>query len=160
MARRSLGRTLAIDPTRQGFAYVLLETSVLVDWGQGNIYPKGDEDFVGRVFLLVDRCKPDLLVLEGPEGSRRGDRAKRLVHKTERHATLRELPVAVVTRPEIQERFSHTGKTKWEIACALTKRYPELEWKLPPKRKPWQSEDERMNIFDALSMAVTVLDIH
>ena len=82
----------------------------------------------------------------------------RLLHNTERHAALRKLPVAIVTRPEIRERFGHVGKTKWKIAKALVGRYPELEWKLPPKRKPWQSEDERMNIFDALSLAVTALD--
>ena len=158
MARRTLKRTLAIDPTREGFAYVLLEESALLDWGQANIHSKQDRDFVARVFLLVDKCRPHLLVLEGPEGSRRGDRARRRLHKTERHAALRKLPVAIVTRPEMRERFSHVGKSKWEIARALASRYPELEWKLPPRRKPWQSEDERMNIFDALSMAVTALE--
>jgi hypothetical protein len=36
-------------------------------------------------------------------------------------------------------------------------RFPEIGWKLPPKRKPWESEHYSMSIFEALETAVTYL---
>jgi len=38
----------------------------------------------------------------------------------------------------------------------LAKQFPdELASRLPPKRKTWESEDSRMDIFDAVALAVT-----
>ena len=46
--------------------------------------------------------------------------------------------------------------SKHEIAEILAKRFPEeLGSRLPPKRRPWMSEDSRMDIFDAVAMGVT-----
>jgi hypothetical protein len=37
----------------------------------------------------------------------------------------------------------------------IAKRFPEeLGSRLPPERKPWMSEDSRMNIFDAVALAL------
>jgi len=45
--------------------------------------------------------------------------------------------------------------TKQEMAELLAKKFPdELASRLPPKRKPWKSEDKRMDIFDAVALAV------
>jgi len=55
MARRNLRRTLAIDPTRRGFAHTVLEGRTLLDWGQGDIHSKQDRDFVAESsFWLTD----------------------------------------------------------------------------------------------------------
>jgi hypothetical protein len=37
----------------------------------------------------------------------------------------------------------------------LAEQFPELLSKLPAARKLWESEHERMSIFDALALAVT-----
>ena len=45
--------------------------------------------------------------------------------------------------------------TKFAVAQMLASKYPtELGLRLPPKRRPWMSEDPRMDIFDAVSLAV------
>ena len=44
--------------------------------------------------------------------------------------------------------------TKYGRACLLAERFPELQSFLPPVRKPWMPEDDRMATFDALSFAV------
>jgi len=46
--------------------------------------------------------------------------------------------------------------TKHEIASAIGELFVELVWKLPTKRKPWQSEDHNMVIFDAAALGVTL----
>jgi hypothetical protein len=41
------------------------------------------------------------------------------------------------------------------MAEMLATQFPdELASRLPPKRKPWKSEDSRMDIFDAMALAV------
>ena len=44
--------------------------------------------------------------------------------------------------------------TKYGIATALVPAFPELMVGLPPKRKPWQTEDSRMSIFDAVALGL------
>jgi hypothetical protein len=45
-------------------------------------------------------------------------------------------------------------KTKVELAATLAMIFPELAWRLPPKRKIWQSEHRRQTAFDAIALAV------
>jgi hypothetical protein len=45
--------------------------------------------------------------------------------------------------------------TKHLLAEIMAKRFPaQLGLQLPPKRKPWMSEDSRMSIFDAVALAL------
>jgi hypothetical protein len=62
-----------------------------------------------------------------------------------------------VSRREVQKRFVHSGTTKYEIAVAVARLFPELTSRLPRQRKPWMSEDKRMSIFDAVSFALVAL---
>ena len=47
--------------------------------------------------------------------------------------------------------------TKHQRAQAVIERFPVLAQKLPPKRKPWESEDYRMSMFAAAALAVAYL---
>ena len=48
--------------------------------------------------------------------------------------------------------------TKHMLAEIIAKRFPEeLGSRLPPKRKPWMSEDFRMNIFDAVAEVIVAI---
>jgi hypothetical protein len=56
----------------------------------------------------------------------------------------------------IMKTFITDGQgTKHALAEIMAERFPdELGSRLPPKRKPWMSEDSRMNIFDAAALAL------
>jgi len=55
----------------------------------------------------------------------------------------------------VREAFKEYGAgIKDEIASAIVGLFPELEWRLPPKRKIWTKEDFRLAIFDAVSAAI------
>jgi hypothetical protein len=45
--------------------------------------------------------------------------------------------------------------TKYQRAQAVIERFPVLTQKLPPKRKPWESEHYRMSMFTAAALAMT-----
>ena len=58
----------------------------------------------------------------------------------------------------VYRRFERSGhRNKYAIALCLTESFPALLLRLPPKRKPWQSEDNRMSIFDAAAFGYTYL---
>jgi len=47
----------------------------------------------------------------------------------------------------------YLGQGKYERAVAVASRFPEVNWKLPPKRKLGDSEHYSMSIFEALQVA-------
>jgi hypothetical protein len=49
--------------------------------------------------------------------------------------------------------------TKRGRSCLLAERFPELHPFLPPVRKPWMPEDDRMAIFDAVGLAVACFPV-
>ena len=105
----------------------------------------------------MKRYEPEVVVLEDPERTQRQRRARGVIEILGNCATSADIYVETVTRREVREHFRESGETKWEIALAVSRWFPELEPRLPPRRRLWMPEDERMNLFDAVSFALTVL---
>lgn len=149
-------RTLAIDPTPRGFAFAVLEgPEKLIDWGLARVWATSDREWLARVDAVIDRFQPAVLALEATDTSRLGERARtRLCNLSELAEARRAVQVAHVRRADIRQQFGGPTATKRGIAVAITRLFPELADKLPPRRRPWMSEDERMNIFDAVSFAL------
>lgn len=118
-------RALAIDPGSKGFAFVVLEGSErLIDWGGVTVAGSDVSRFLERLGRLVDRYRPDILILEEPAGSRRGKRAREWLVWAEDLASERDLEAVAVTRPQVAECMGLS--TRHEQAAALTKLFPEL----------------------------------
>lgn len=148
---------LAIDPTRKGFAFAVLETpSFLVDWGMKNARAKSG-DLRRKVDDLLSRYKPALLVVEdlAARGCRRRKRARREIKSIERLAR-RRVRMARVARLAVQNAFA-PGQSKYEVALKLAELFPVLAPRLPRRRKAYTTEDARMNIFDALGFIAALL---
>ncbi len=150
---------LAIDPTHRGFGFVVLEGETTpLDWGTRHVSRPKHDGSIEKVDALIDRYDPAALILEdhAGDGSRRCLRVQTLIDGLHKLGQARDLSVFSYSRGDIRLAFStHGATTKEEIANVLAARYPELAPRLPPKRKPWMSEDNRMAIFDAASLAVT-----
>jgi hypothetical protein len=152
-------RVLAIDPTRRGIGYVVFETpEFLVDWGVKNVRRPNDASSLKAIVRLVQRCRPEVVVIEdtASSGSRRRGSADLLLRQIMREASRAEIRVCRISRADIVAEFSSLGgRTKYEIARLVAQRLPELQSRLPPERKAWMSEDQRMAIFDAAAFALT-----
>jgi len=62
----------------------------------------------------------------------------------------RAITLRLTDARQVRDFFAlHSCKTKQQIATLVAEWYPELAWKLPPKRKPWQSEPYGASLFDA-----------
>jgi len=152
-------RILAIDPTTKGFGYTVFDLPKhLVAWGMAHV--KGDKrtGAIFRFVALLDQFRPDAVVLENTtaKGSRRYPRVRELLETLGKIARERGLEVQTVSRLAVIAHFSNDEPaTKHSIAKTLAVDYPQLAEKVPRKRKIYQSEDERIAVFDALSLAVT-----
>ncbi len=64
--------------------------------------------------------------------------------------------MALFSHEHVRQVFFADGQgTKHALAEILAKRFPEeLGSRLPPKRRAWMSEDSRMDIFDAVALAL------
>lgn len=151
-------RALSIDPHPRGFGYAVFEGPArLVDWGTRDIRKDKEQVTLHKIEELVRLYRPTVIVVEdcGHRKSRRNPRVRRLTERILVAAGAfgvegRSLPLAVVYRA-----FAGTSAgTKYGIATALVRAFPELMVRLPPKRKPWQSEDSRMSIFDAVALGL------
>src|SRR5690606_21024759 len=85
-AMRGGVRVLSVEVTGKGFSFAVLEsTERLIDWGGREV--RGDVSvFLEKLGRLIDRYRPDVIVLEEPAGSRKGARARERIVWAEQYA--------------------------------------------------------------------------
>jgi len=155
MKRRPL-RLLSIDLTAKGFGFALLDAKRgLLDWGFSAVPATDDSVFMIRVIAKIARGGPTAIVLENFTPTKGRENALRRRDMVMTLATDRRLGMCHVSRTIVRRILG--VNTKAEIAEQLVGRFPELQSRMPPERRRWMNEDERMHIFDALSFAVVVL---
>jgi len=154
-------RVLAIDPITKGFGFAILDgPQLLVNWGLRGTkrWPNQRERYLREVTKLVEVYSPDRIVVEDclDVRSRRGKKSRQLIEQIIRLAGEREVPVRRISRAGLHRAFaSDHAQTKYKIALAIVRRFPELAVRLPPARKPWMSEKAQMGVFDAVALALT-----
>jgi hypothetical protein len=154
-------RILAIDLRHRRFGYAAFEGhKTLLDWGL-RFYPAIGE---AEAALLSKRLA-ELLKMFSPEAivvtRERWDRAETNSHmRILREAILstsaaHSVAVRALEQNQVRQSFQPMGcETRYEIAAALTRIFPELLSDLPPARLAWQSEHGRMPIFDAVGLGL------
>jgi len=152
-------RILGIAPSSRGFGFALVEgLNTLVDWGVKSV--QGDKNLgtAAKVAEMIAHYAPDVIVLEdtAAKPARRSPRIRALTKQIARLAEQENITLALFSRNQLRQAFFADGQgTKHALAEVLAKRFPdELGFRLPPKRRPWMSEDSRMGIFDAVALAL------
>lgn len=127
----------------------------LIDWGVARLYSKKDEEFLVRVESMIARYSPAVIALEDVSSTRRSERTAKRINDLVGYAMSIDIERALVTSGEIRSvlGLAH-DEPKHAVASAIARLFPELAATLPPRRKPWQTEDERMNVFDATGIAI------
>ena len=147
---------LAFDITPNGIGFAVLEgVERLYDSGMTYVSDKSKHAFLERAERLILDYQPHVLVLEDPNSDsfRKGPRASTIIKRIELLALVRVLPVLFVSQKEIRKAFG--TKNKYETAKAVAEIFPVLEGRVPDYRRPWESEAERTNIYEAVSFALT-----
>lgn len=152
-------RILAICPASRGFGYAVLEDgATLVDWGVKSAKGDKNKECLRQIEILVELYRPDFFVLENVRSSRRADRIKKLTEQLTVLAKQQKVRVKLVSPVKLMQQFANGG-TKHDLAVLVAFQFPEeLGTRLPPKRKPWQSEDARMDMFKAVALLLHFLE--
>jgi Holliday junction resolvasome RuvABC endonuclease subunit len=153
-------RLLSISPSTRGFGFAVLEGDErLVDWGVRRVSSNKNAQSLAKIKELIGQYQPDVIAVEDclAKESRRSLRVRKLNKQILALAATCKLKTMPVPQSEVIRTFFPDGNgTKHSVAEAIANRFSdELGFRLPPKRKPWMSEDARMNIFDAVALALT-----
>jgi len=153
-------RLLAIALSSRGLGYAVLEgKKFLVEYGSTSV--KGDKNRLCQVKIekLIALYQPDALVLQDTtaKGSHRAPRIKMLNQQVIEAARKQRLSVTLFSGKQLRSFILGNAQgTKQEMAEMLVKHFPdELASRLPRRRRSWESADSRMDIFDAVGLAVT-----
>jgi len=150
---------MGFHPTARGFGWVVFEGPFRpIDWGLVSARKDKNATCLKRLDALLHRFAPEVLVLEAydRESSRRARRIARLGASVRRAADARGVETAVYHRAEVREAFAETGaKTRREIAEAVARHLEMFRHRLPPPRRPWDSEDAREALFAAAALILT-----
>jgi hypothetical protein len=160
MRYKSLTRVLALDLHPRRFGYVVLESlDRLLDWGVCSYRRKGnaaDGLIRRRLKPLLELWRPSVVVLRLPLRIRTlNPQRNGLLKQIMKEAKDQRARVQILKkRPtDRTERL-----TNYERAQAVAQSFPVLTRKLPPKRKPWESEHYSMSMFEALASAAQYPD--
>ena len=153
-------RVLAVDPYDQGLGFAVLEgPEELIDWGLKHAENRSGGRYMEFLAKLVRRYEPDILITE--DGARQGSSRRRetrlLLKRIRRFAKRHRVRVRTYSRAKVEDTFALIGasKNKHQIATAIADWFPELAARLPKPQKPWTGENRTMNVFDAVSFALT-----
>jgi hypothetical protein len=152
-------RILAVALSAKGFGFVVMEGQKTIIECGGRV-ADGDKNAqsLAKLEKLLDFYRPGVLVLQDVEAkvSRRAPRIKTLNRQIKRLAEKQKIEVKLISGKQLRSLLLGNPKgTKHEVAEMIAMQFPdELASRLPPKRKPWESEDSRMDIFDAMELAV------
>jgi hypothetical protein len=156
MRNKSFTRVLALDFHPRSFGYVVVEDpGRLLDWGVRSYRYKGNSaDWLIRKGLrpLFELWTPSVVVVR--ESHRIRTQGNRLLKKITTALKHQGASVRIIKKRPLERAEK---LTKYERSRETVTRFPVLARTLPPKRKPWESEDYRMRIFAAAVLALVYL---
>ena len=152
-------RILAVALSTVGFGFVVMEgEKTIIECGGRVAYGDKNAQSITKLEKLLNTYRPGVLVLQDVEakGTRRYPRIKTLNRQITKVAGKRKIEVKLISGKQMRILLLGNPKgTKRKIAEMLATQFPdELASRLPPKRKPWKSEDARMDIFDAMALVI------
>jgi hypothetical protein len=152
---------LAIELRHRQFGYAIYRGHrELLDWGV-RVYPAVGEAEAAmaskRLIGLLRMFVPERIVIKTERWNKAETNAhmRSLVEAVRHEAFAHAIPIFAVTEKDVRQTFLNFGcETRDEIAAALARIFPELVWNLPSKRRPWQSENRQMAMFDAVALGL------
>jgi hypothetical protein len=152
-------RVVAIDLTNEGVALATLDgPRHLVDWGTHRFAKDRDDATVTAIKRHMDHYEPEALVIEDCTafGSRKGARIRDLADLVARMGqALGAKVVRIPRRLSLRVCAGSVLASKHVLADRLVARFPDLRLSRPSKRRIWEGEDYRFNLFDAIAFGLT-----
>lgn len=145
-------RVLGIAVASGRVGYVLMFRDRPCQWGLSRTAAEDVGEAKRIAAKWIVRFRPDVVVTEKTTGGcRKGPKTKALI----------EAIAAVAAEAEVYDVAVPRAKAvpnKYAEAVALTERFPDLRVRLPDPRSLWDSEPRNITIFEAVTLALVVVD--
>jgi hypothetical protein len=158
-------RIIALEIRASKFGFAVLEgPGKLLDWGVRSFAERGEDlepAVADRISTLLTFYAPVTVVARDRQHHEAIQQKRILtIFATAKQATRKNSArFRILSAAHVRKRFAPDGRiTKHEVARILTERFEELSFRLPSRRKAYQSEAPAMLIFDALATGVAFLD--
>ena len=150
-------RILAIDLRTRRFGYAVFEGSKqLLDYGLCLYGSSGGPTAARkRMAELLKLFSPSMISIRAVRRKKAFGAVgvRPILAAIKREAAACEIPMQFLETTQVKKIFQRfRAHTKHEIASVVAQLFPELVWKLPPKRKVWQKEHYRMAMFEAIGV--------
>lgn len=143
---------LAVAVATGRLGYVFLVDQKLYGWSLSRKGAESPPEAARIVKAWIDRMRPNVVVMEKITiGWRKGEGVRALVEAIADVAANEPLFDVAVPRP-------HNFSNKYDEAEWLAARFPELRPRQPKHRQLWDSEPRNTTIFEALALALAVMD--
>lgn len=162
MIKKHSSRILAVDIRSRRLGYAIFEMSgQLLDSGVARHASR--EIAAVRIAGLCKAFRPSFIVLrkESLRSGRRYPRTNTIRRAVRKEAKRRSIAIVTLGERTVRNWFRQRGSIgKHAIASFLANRFPELSWKVPPRRKPWQPEPWSLCFFDAVALGVVCVHLN
>jgi hypothetical protein len=157
----TITRLLGIDVRPRRFGFIVIENSVVLDSGIRMCDKPGFDNCLGQGFdRIMKTYNPSALIVRGANGIHANPRKRKVAAAIRRRTKQHNVEVISIRPATVRHYFSrYNATTKYQIAQSVTALLPELAWKLPRDRKPWETEHHRMSIFDAAAAVIAHLEL-
>jgi len=149
-------RLLGICVRARSFGFVVIEDRTALDCGVRTCDRPQFDDCLGDRFERLLRTYHPSAVIVLSARSKAANHRTRITRNSIRNALRRNKQRTIRINPTILGRHfvQYQAATKDEIASIVAQIFPELAWRLPRKRKPWESEHYSMSIFTAAAAVI------
>jgi hypothetical protein len=158
MKQEQYHAVLSVHPTARGMGWVIATSPLtLIDWGVIRANNDTNATCLRRIAKLIETFSPAVIVIKHAAGSSRTrvKRIQRLITAIVQLARTRSIEIQLFAEKQVRAHFERFGaKTREDVAMFLATNIDALSSRLPPKRKPWMSEDARLGLFDAAAVMV------
>lgn len=125
---------------------VCLEDTELLDWEISIAASQSVDGAFEQATYWLRYYRPEVVITEDiPEHSRKGDNTRAVVEAIRAAADDLEIPWVEVVPVK---RFDN----KFKAAAHIATEYPQLAPWLPEPRRPWEAEDRKIILFEAITL--------
>jgi hypothetical protein len=152
-------RVIALDLRPRQFGFAIMEgPRRLLDWGVKRYRTHGNAAHIiqKRISRLLTLFAPTAVILEFAPSREPGDPRRQLVLEVIQTEVLRRaIDLVLISKNDVRDILGGGERvTKLQLATDAALIFPELSWKLPRERKPWQSQQHNIAAFTAISLAL------
>lgn len=145
-------KVMAIAVFSGNVGHVLLVDGVPTKWGTSHVAAENPARATALAAEWFARLRPEVVVTEKVgDWMRKSERTRNIIRAIAAAAADSGAYDVCVPR-------RHTHRNKYEEAAVLVQRFPQLAQWLPTKRVTWKSEPWTTVYFEALALAVPVID--